>query len=538
MKRVILFNCLAAILIFSSCKKSQFADAYPDPSKVAETSIEKQFAGFISANRDYAMYKYWNYFVVLQNTILPWTQTAVTLNNAGKFIPGAAAISDRWSNYYAFVAQYKDFLKVYDALSATEKQYYRLYYLAATIYFYDQSQKVVDLHGDIPWSAAGLLSTNGGNYQAAAPKYDKAQDIYTTMLDSLKSFADELKVMTLPTALTTQMNTQDFINHGNVTLWKKYCNSLRLRMLMRVSGVASFQSRVNSEISTILGNSGSYPLALTNSDNIMIRVVTTSNNPGINNGTNSGDNSDFYQGLIGWGYADRAGKLMIDTMNNNFDPRLRAIFEPGDSAKKYLSGKYIGVSPLLTGSQQNDTLRSGFIARYNRSTLSQNIFLPGMLVNSAEVNFLLAEYYLNQSQDANAKSAYEAGITQSINYYYWVRSLSNNSVSGTLTPLGTTEINDYLASNIAWSKATTNAQKLNLIAIQKWINYNVLQPIECWSEWRRLKLPVLTFTSDGSSAAPPNRWVYPSSESTYNSANYSAVQANDNLTTKIFWDVK
>jgi len=36
---------------------------------------------------------------------------------------------------------------------------------------------------------------------------------------------------------------------------------------------------------------------------------------------------------------------------------------------------------------------------------------------------------------------------------------------------------------------------------------------------------------------PPYRWTIPSNEITYN-PNYSAVKAQDNLTTKIFWDVK
>jgi len=102
------------------------------------------------------------------------------------------------------------------------------------------------------------------------------------------------------------------------------------------------------------------------------------------------------------------------------------------------------------------------------------------------------------------------------------------------------EINAYIASNgVAWANASTDAQKLNRIAIQKWINFNVMQPDEAWAEVRRLKLPALTFVPDnGIQPLPPNRWLYPTDEQTYNSANYQAVAASDKLTTKIFWDVK
>jgi hypothetical protein len=215
------------------------------------------------------------------------------------------------------------------------------------------------------------------------------------------------------------------------------------------------------------------------------------------------------------------------------------MFEPGDSAKP--AGTYIGLDPSLANTPATDLVNGGTLARYNRSTLTQNIFIPGMLINAAEVNFLLAEYYLKGGIDASAQSAYEAGINQSIDYYFWVRTISNDNTAGALTPTSTAEKNAYMASSgVALDKAGTSAEKLNRIAIQKWINYNVLQPVECWSELRRLKLPVLNFVSDNSGlqSLPPNRWVLPSNEITFNSANYQSVAANDKLSTKIFWDVK
>ena len=68
-----------------------------------------------------------------------------------------------------------------------------------------------------------------------------------------------------------------------------------------------------------------------------------------------------------------------------------------------------------------------------------------------------------------------------------------------------------------------------------------MQADESWAEQRRLKLPVLSFQEDETSSirkTPPTRWTYPGSENTYNTENYNAVKANDNLSTKIFWDVK
>lgn len=536
MKKIFL-SVLVLVFVASACKKDQFADAYTNPLKLTTTTVDRQFAGVLSSNLNYVMYHYWDYFVVYQNTLIPWSQTAVTLNTNGRYIPGAAAITDFWNTYYNLVAQYKELVRLYSSLSTEEQQANRIYMIAASVFYYDYTQKAVDLWGDIPWSGAGLLGTKGGDYQSAtaSAKYDDAAGIYTKMLDDLKGFADELNTISVPSGVAISLKTQDFLNQGNIKKWKQYCNSLRLRLLTRVSGVTSFQSRVNSEIASIVGNQASYPVVTTNDDNIMVKVASLSS-PVINNGKNTGDQSDFYVGLIGWGQADRANKIMIDFMNTNSDPRLRVMFEPGENA----AGVYMGLDPTLSSTTQNATLTGGTIARYNRSTLSQNNFLPGVLINAAEVHFLLAEYYLKAGNDASAKTQYEAGITESINYYYWLRTLSNSSVSGPVAPLTAGEISAYLASaGVSWAAAATAAEKLNRIAIQKWINYSVLQPMEAWAELRRLKLPVLTFLQDaGTQKLPPNRWLYPTNELTYNAENYQAVQSKDNLATKIFWDVK
>ncbi|MEO8413899.1 MAG: SusD/RagB family nutrient-binding outer membrane lipoprotein [Ginsengibacter sp.] len=538
MKKIFLIIAIVGVAGLSSCTKKQLADDYTDPSKVSSTTVEKQFAGFLSANLGYAMYQYWNYFVVLQNTMLPWTQTVGIINSPGRYVPGAAAIDTRWSNYYASMAQYKELLRLYSTLSTADQADKRIYIIAATIYFYDQTQKTVDLYGSIPWSNAGLLGTNGGDYVKSTPTYDDPSTIYTTMLDDLKGFSDELNTISLKTGVATVINTQDFINHGDLTKWKKYCNSLRMRMLTRVSGVASFQSRVSSEIAAMLANPSNYPLVLTNADNILISV--TDPTTGVSNGSGTGSGASFHTGLIGWGGGDISGKVMVDFMNNNADPRLRTIFAPGDSAKP--AGTYTGLDPSLGNTPATDLVNSGKLARYNRSTLSQNIYVPGMIINAAEVNFLLSEYYLNAGNDASAKSTYEAGINQSVDYYYYLRTISNDNTDMlSLKPPAPAEKSAYIASSgVAWATAATTAEKLNRIATQKWINYNVLEPDENWAEIRRLKLPALVFVADNSGLAslPPNRWVLPSNEITYNSTNYEAVAANDKLSTKIFWDIK
>lgn len=527
MKKFIILITIGLSVGFTSCQKSEFADSYADPSKISTTTVEKQYAGFLQTSSDYVLPAYWNYFVVLRTTITHYTQAVGFVNATAQYVPGFAGINARWDSYFNFLAQYRELQKVYNGLSADDQAARRIYMITATIYLYDHTQKLVDLHGDIPFSEAGMMSTNGGAYLLSLPKYDDAASIYTKMLDDLKGFADELDGITISTGIQTGFKNQDFINDGDITKWKRYCNSLRIRLLARVSDVASFQARVASEGAAIMANPVKYPVVTSNNENIQMNVTD------LNTPINS---SGFRSGLEDWD-GNLAGKAMIDHMIANGDPRLRAMYQPGDNA----AGAYIGLDPMLTSSAQTALVSGGTISRYNWSTLTRNQYFPGVLINAAEVSFLVAEALLKGGNAADAKLAYEDGIKKSVEFYYWLRSISNDNSSPTLTPTNATEVNNYIASTgVNWASATTDAERLALIATQKWIHYSVVQPYESWAEQRRLDAPTFNFEVDNSNAQklPPYRWLYAGSEQTYNTTNYESVRSKDNLTTKIFWDVK
>jgi hypothetical protein len=538
MYKILLITVAVASIGFTACKKKDFEDSYADPGKVAASTVEKQFTGTQltriwtntdKGNHGYVVPQYWNYFVILRTTLLHYTQAVGWENYDNQYVPGAAAIGDNWKDYYYFLAQYRELQTIYSKLSVSDQTAYRIYMIAAAVFLYDQTQKMIDLHGDIPFSEASMLGINGGNYTASAAKYDDAAGIYTTMLDSLKSYSTELNTIKIPDYILNKFKTQDLINRGDTTLWRKYNNSLRLRMLTRVSGVSAFTSRANSEIATILSAPATYPIVTANSENIKVNIYNT--------GSDISARS-FKSGLED-SYGNVAGKVMIDHMKNNSDPRLRVMFEPGKNAGVV----YTGVDPTGNRLTQNQGIvRDSTITLYNRSSISRNQNFPGFLINAAEVSFLQAEYYLKASNLTAAKTAYETGIRQSIEYYYGIRSLSAEPISGPVTPATGTEVNTYIASTgVNWDLALTTDAKLKLIATQKWIHYSVVQPHENWAEVRRLDAPAFSFEVDAASTIakqPPVRWIYPASEIAYNKANYETVRSKDNLTTKIFWDVK
>jgi len=525
MKKSVLFMGLtiATLLTIISCKKSSFGEYYNDPSKAAQTSIEKQFTGMIYDFRALIIPTYGNYFITLRPTINLYIQNLGSINQANQLVPGSAAIEERWNKYYAGLAQYKEFLRLFESQTENEKTEKRVMLLAAKVIFYDQTQQMVDLVGDIPWTQAGLLNTNNGDYTISYPKYDKATDIYTTMLDELKSISAELYEIKIPATFTGAFRTQDLINNGDMELWKKYCNSLRLRMLTRVSTSSQFAARAQTEIASIIEAQDTNPLILTNADNAQLDIFN------INSDIKSEDIKGAFE-TDGW-YANFGSKPMIDAMVATTDPRLPILFEKGEKS----AGKYIGLDQSLGENEQSNLARGGTLSFYNRHTLSRNKYLPGILISASQVNFLLAEYYNKKGNDAEAKKAFENGLRESVNLYYDISTKSDEQlVAGPSKPTATSIENFVKAVN--WDGASS---KIQLIATQKWLHFNLFQAVENWSEQRRLDYPKFTIPTLNSDRQRtiPFKLTLPQTEATYNTANYNEVKDQDSPNIKLFWDV-
>ena len=99
------------------------------------------------------------------------------------------------------------------------------------------------------------------------------------------------------------------------------------------------------------------------------------------------------------------------------------------------------------------------------------------------------------------------------------------------------EISTY-AQNV-WN-AYTN--KLQAIMTEKWINFNIKQATQAWTDIRRTGYPALTYPQDGADnngyKTIPQRVKYPNTEFNNNKANYSAAAAkvnNDSAYCTLFW---
>lgn len=521
---------IAAITFFSNCSKQDFADHFYNPEKTVKTSMGGLYGGLLyNAGLDdhnTILPRYWNLFTFQVPMLGTYTQTIGFINDKGEYEQASNYVQDRWNYYYTGVmASYRELEKKYKTyIKEDEKKGYQLFMETARVFFYDQTAQMVDLFGAIPFTEAGQVNSSGG--EIILGKYDKGKDIYDFILKDLKRISDYLATVNPDPFYAGQLKKFDFINGGDLLEWRKYCNSLRLRLAMRISN--EDESMAKSIVQEILSNPTQYPLVNNNDENILIEAedpslgaITGVHEGGIRSGINS---------------TPAPGYMLNDLMEPSADPRVQVFFS------KNKNSEYKGLPTSWTATQQNSAITNDLISVYDSTTFVENNQFPGIIVSAAEVSFFKAEAF-ERWGGGDAKNTYETGIKQSIDFWYYVNNLNKNDDGfanfDPKTPPTDAEVTAFL-SNPVIAYTGTKDQKLEKIATQLWIDYGLIRNYQGWAVIRRTGYPKLDFKPDPGSAqspTPPSRLLYPVSERTLNEENHNAVKDQDNVNSKIFWDV-
>ena len=101
-------------------------------------------------------------------------------------------------------------------------------------------QYLVDAYGDVPYSEALQGSAN------TTPVYDNANDIYDNLIVILTE-AQDLIANPDATAIVPSAN-QDIMLHGDMAMWAKFANTIKLRILLRQSEKAGLVSQADFEL--------------------------------------------------------------------------------------------------------------------------------------------------------------------------------------------------------------------------------------------------------------------------------------------------
>ncbi|MFT4094738.1 MAG: SusD/RagB family nutrient-binding outer membrane lipoprotein [Niabella sp.] len=423
-----------------------------------------------------------------------------------------------WSDYLynGLYSELTNFRDVYKSAAATEtlNRSYMGIALICQSWLYSI---LTDTYGDIPYAEANRGKGEDGNI--VEPVFDKQQDIYQGLFDSLE------RANTLLAAGDEIEASADPVYYGDVSKWRKFGNSLYLRLLLRVSGKSEVSESVISKIKEIVDtNPADYPVISSNDESAILKWTGVS--PYISPYVNSVRAQDFR--------AVALCSFFIDNLLIWSDPRLDGTNYGIDGINRLgiakSNGFYAGVPSGYTPGEDISVL-SYFYAidqTVNGSSppaiTMQNEAKTGMILNYAEVQLMLAEAAVKGWISGSAQQYYEEGAKSGITL--WVTDWSG-------------DIATYLTNaGMQWSESESTDDKMEKIMLQKY--YAMLfADLQQWFEYRRTGYPVLP-KGDGlkNGGVMPARMVYPVYVQSTNPTNYKlavASQGPDEIYTQVWW---
>ena len=348
---------------------------------------------------------------------------------------------------------------------------------------------LVTTFGNIPYSEALDVE------KSTAPKFDDQKTLYYDLLTRLD--AD----ITALTTTSTSFGKADVVFNGSVTKWKKFANSLKLRMGITIADFDDAKAKATIE-SAVAGG-----VFTSNNDNAVFAYLTAPPNT-----------SPYWTDqILGGRYDFVVTKTIVDLLNANNDPRLPYYFTFNGAGNGYTGGTPGASNNFSTFSKPSGPLLvAGSIGKIS------NPDFPYTLIGYDEVEFILAEA---------AERGYNVGGTAAAHY--------NNAITASIVYWGGTNAQAatyLLQPSVAYLTAAGNYKQK--IGIQKYMAL-YMRNYDAYVEVRRLKYPALVAPATARSVFPL-RYTYPTNEQSLNGANYTAAAAaigGDNVGTKLFWEV-
>jgi hypothetical protein len=415
-----------------------------------------------------------------------------------------------WSDYlyngwYAELTNFKDIYKA----ASQELTYNRSYMGISLICQAWVYSLLTDTYGDVPFSE----SNQAKDEAIIEPAFDRQKDIYMGIFKMLEEANTHLAANTAITA------SSDPVYYGDIAKWRKFGNSLYLRLLLRISGKAEVADTCIAKIKEIAEtNTGNYPIISSNEESCILRW--TGIGPYVSPLMTVRE-QDFRAPAI--------ASFFIDHLAVWNDPRIDIPTYGVSNINRWgiapSSGLYVGI-PSGYAPGENPVKRCYFYSTTSARTL-MNEPLAGMILNYAEVNFMLAEAAAKGWINGSAETYYNNGAQSSITI--WL-------------PNWTESITDYLAAaDIQWDEEATLEEKMEKIHLQKYYAL-FLTDLQQWFEYRRTGHPVLPKGAGlRNNGVMPARMTYPVYVQSANPTNYKAAvaaQGPDVISTEVWWQKK
>jgi len=489
MKKYISIITVVFTIGMAGCKKG-YLDQEVNPNLPSVTTPQYTLAGAeeISAAivaDDYPEYAEWGGYWCFSGSYTPDAQ----FQEFAISITTPPSPENPWRDLYSNLTNYNN-LQVSAASVPADANFEAI---AMIMKAYDFEQ-LVDNFNNVPYTQAFQPST------ILFPAYDTGQSIYN---DLVKQLDAAIALIGKSGATATNPGTSDIIYGGNMTNWQIFANTLKLRLAVRQSNLATNTAKDDLSATANIGYIG---------------VSTEADcQPGYTNAL--GKENPFYaiygfdqNGNPAEGYLTQRSNIVASNLMKGLnDPRDSAYYQTVSGA---INALQLG-NPANASNAISSPLGPGIIKSPTQASV---------IFSSYESLFLQAEAAARGWIPGSAATFYNAGVAASFN--------AVNAQGAVAT---------YLAqANVAYPVAGTLNQQIQAIITQKYISLNSLFNLEGYNEFRRTGYPVLPQNPASQDPAAvsqtlPTRIPYPLSELNTNSTNLTS-QGNINVfTSKIFW---
>ena len=431
---------------------------------------------------------------LLHGELVQYTVSTSSLNAYHRYIIPNGIPADHWATQFQWAATAQEMYEL--AVKREDPNCQAIALTMKALYL----SNCTDGWGDIPFSEAFK-----GYEGVSKPKFDTQEEVYRGLYDLLEEangLYDATRKLSTP--------AKDLLYNGDISKWRKFTNSLYLRLLMRCVN-RDAELGVSEHIRRIAENPATYPVFASNADNATLFYT---GEPPFRNYFGTMTDTNFTS--TGRAAADN----IIQMMARSGDPRLAIYFvRSGDSWEGLPSGEPVDETTNLSG-----------VAKLNKPLLG-DYSSPFSLMKYDEVLFILSEAAqrgIVAGGTTQAEAWYKAAVKASISYW------SGIDPSGNV--VGDDVVEAFL-NGVAYDGTLARIIGQKYIALF-WVGF------EAWNDYRRTGFPQLAIgnaTSNGHTL--PTRFEYPVNTAKTNPERYAEAVARmvetygggDTMTTPVWW---
>ena len=425
-----------------------------------------------------------------------------------------------WNNWYVNLTDLKNIHTIASKPESLNTSYQAISLIAQSWVY----SLLTDTYGDVPYSQANL-----GKDDIVQPAFDKQKDIYMDMFSKLEEANQLLK------GGTPIVATSDPVYKGDVAKWRRFGNSLYLRLLLRIAGKAEVSAATIAKIKEMVDtNPAEYPVFESNSHTARI----------LWNGTNSSTavySSPFMVNIRAVDFRSMpVCDFFLGKLVNWEDPRVQPALGTGGVPRFGIdrgADGWVGVSSgYAAGSGVIGQTHFNSDAETPAKLTLQTDQNTGIIMNSAEVYFIKAEAAARGYISGPVENYYYKGMAEAINY--WMPTYITS-------PTDANFINYVTEANLQWDPtlpldalAYGSKSQMENILIQKYYAL-FLVDFQQWFDYRRTGHPTLP-KGPGlvNGQRMPARLNYPLITQSTNPTSYRnavASQGADDINTLVWW---